>query len=127
MPRKKGSIDAKPRQRRLQTKEEKEKKVKEKQERVQRESQKAKALFLSALTAPAAPNDLELEDASSIDEDDNLSMASDPSETFIEEISGIEWRGVVDTQGIIANLDDDGDDEDADIERRTAFSLMMME
>ena len=124
MPRKKGSIDAKPRQRRLQTKEEKEKKVKEKQERVQRESQKAKALFLSALTAPAAPNDLELEDASSIDEDDNLSMASDPSETFIEEIAGIEWRGVVDTQGIIADLDDDGDDEDADIEERETNDIL---
>ena len=55
------------RQRRLPTKEEKEKKVKEKQEGVQRESQKAKALFLSALTAVAPvaplPNDLELEDA----------------------------------------------------------------
>jgi hypothetical protein len=126
MPRKKGSTDAKQRQRRRQTKEEKDKKVREKQERVQRESQKAKAYFLSALTAPAAPlpDDLELEDAA----DDNLSMASsasDPSEEFVEEISGIEWRGLVDTQGIVADLDDDGDDnEDADTEERETNNIL---
>jgi hypothetical protein len=113
MPRKKGSTDAQPQQRRQQTKEEKEEKVKEKQGRAQRKSQQAKASFLSAFTAPEAllPQDLELEDASSV-EDDNLSTAADPSDEFSEEISGIEWRGVIDTQGIVADLD--GDDEDAD-------------
>jgi hypothetical protein len=46
---------------------------------------------LSALTAPEAllPQDLEVEDANSV-EDNNLSMAADPSEEFIEVISGIE-------------------------------------
>jgi hypothetical protein len=116
MARTKGSTDARPRQRRQETQKEKEKKVKEKQGRLQRESQKAKASFLSALTAPEAllSKDLELEDASSVLDDDLVSTAANPSVEFIEEISGIEWRGVVDTQGIVADLD--YDDEDVDIE-----------
>jgi hypothetical protein len=96
MARKKGSTDAQPRQRRRQTKEGKEKKVKEKQGLAQRKSQEAKASFLSALTAPEAllPQDLEVEDATWV-EDDNLSTAADPSEEFIEETSGIKWRGIM--------------------------------
>ena len=70
--------------------------MKEKQGWPQRKSQQAKASFLSALTAPEAllPQDLEVEDASSV-EDNNLSMAADPSEEFIKVISGIEWRGIM--------------------------------
>ena len=57
--------------------------------------------------------------------DDNLSTASDPSEIFIEEISVIKWCDVVDTQVIIADLDDDGNgDEDADIEERETNDIL---
>jgi hypothetical protein len=114
MARTKGSTDSRPRQRRQETQEEKEKKAKEKQGRLQRESQKAKASFFSALTAPAP--EAESEDDSSVVNED-LSTAENPSEESIEEISGMVWRGVVDTQGIVADLDEeDYDDEDADTE-----------
>ena len=46
----------------------------------------------------------------------NLSMTADPSEEFIKEIPGIKWRGVVDTQGIVADLDNNNEDADANIE-----------
>jgi hypothetical protein len=88
--------------------------------RLQRESQKAKASFFwqSQPREALLPKDLELEDASSVI-DENFSTAANPSEEFIEEISGLEWSGVVDTRGIVADLEEvDYGGEDVNIFRK---------